>query len=274
MRDDVVVQKRANHTRLIIAIAIILVLVLLAVAVVVVNRPGERQPTPSPSSPIATASSSASPSSGDASPVPSSTGATLAGFDAVPPALVSKAKADLPTLVIKPVTSMTGYSRAQFGAAWTDSCTTTGCGNHCDTRNDILARDLTVTVVKSDGCTILSGILNDPYTGKIIMFVRGVATSTAVQIDHLVPLGDAWTTGAQNLSMAMRTNLGNDPLNLAAADGPANESKGDKDASAWLPPQAASHCAYVVHQVEVKVTYHLWVTRAEYNAMATVLADC
>ena len=87
---------------------------------------------------------------------------------------------------------MTGYSRARFGPAWADTD-----GNHCDTRDDILKRDLRkVTFKTGSTCVIASGALHDPYTGKKIAFVRGVGTSTAVQIDHVVALADAWRTGA------------------------------------------------------------------------------
>ena len=171
---------------------------------------------------------------------------------------------------------MTGYSRAQFGPAWTDDVTVADGHNGCDTRNDILRRDLTGRVIKpgTHGCVVASGVLHDPYTSTAIVFTRGQGTSGAVQIDHVVSLGDAWQTGAQQLSLPVRTNFANDPLNLLAVSGPANDQKGDADAASWLPPNKSFRCSYVAIQVAVKIRYHLWVTRAEHEAIARVLSTC
>ena len=124
------------------------------------------------------------------------------------------------------------------------------------------------------GCTVASGVLHDPYTNTIITFRRGESTSAAVQIDHVVALGDAWQTGAQQLSLAVRTNMANDPLELLAVSGPVNEQKGDADAASWLPPNKSFRCSYVAIQVAVKIRYHLWVTPAERAAIARVLSAC
>jgi hypothetical protein len=121
---------------------------------------------------------------------------------------------------------------------------------------------------------VLTGTLKDPYTGKVINFVRGVGTSNAVQIDHVVALSDAWQKGAQKISSAERYSLYNDPLNLLAVDGPTNQSKSDSDAASWLPPNKSYRCAYVARQVSVKAKYKLWVTRAEKQAIADVLSGC
>ena len=95
----------------------------------------------------------------------------------------------------------TGYSRDQFGPAWADTD-----HNGCDTRNDILARDLTNETFKpgTNDCVVTTGTLADKYTGTTINFVRGEDTSSAVQIDHIVPLCDAWQTGAQQFSADQR----------------------------------------------------------------------
>jgi Protein of unknown function (DUF1524) len=181
----------------------------------------------------------------------------------------TSATALLATLPVKAALSSAGYRRTtDFGAAWLDEDR-----NGCDTRNDILSRDLT-SLTKSGACTVLTGILVSPYTGATIDFVRGEKTSALVQIDHLVALGDAWETGAQALSQAQRESLANDPLELMAVDGRSNDEKGDKDASEWLPPNAAFDCTYVARQISVKVTYSLWVTPAEHAAMAAVLLKC
>ncbi|WP_442852638.1 HNH endonuclease family protein [Arthrobacter sp. 162MFSha1.1] len=145
--------------------------------------------------------------------------------------------------------------------------------NGCDTRNDILRRDLTeVTYTGSVTCTVKTGVLADPYTGTVINFVRGTTTSSAVQIDHVVALSDAWQKGAQQRTTEQRTEFANDPLNLQATDGPTNQQKGDGDAATWLPPAKAFRCECVARQVSVKARYSLWVTQAEHDAIAGILA--
>ena len=186
------------------------------------------------------------------------------------PAYATKAIDLLATLPIKGRAPKTGYDRAQFGQAWADVDR-----NGCDTRNDILKRDLTgITYTNSVPCKVQTGTLADPYTGRTISFVRGSGTSTAVQIDHVVALSDAWQKGAQQLSIEQRTAFANDPLNLQATDGPTNQQKGDGDAATWLPPNKAFRCEYVARQISVKATYGLWVTQAEHDAMARILGDC
>lgn len=173
---------------------------------------------------------------------------------------------DLASLAVKGRAPKTGYTRAQFGDGWATSL-------GCDTRNIILARDM-VNVVRDEKCHVVGGDLNDPYTGHLIHFVRGETTSGAVQIDHVVALSDAWQTGAQQLPYQRRVALANDPLNLLAVDGPANENKSDGDAATWLPPNKPFRCQYVKRQISVKHKYGLWVTSAERDAMAQILQKC
>ena len=177
----------------------------------------------------------------------------------------------LATIPVKGRAPKTGYSRDQFGQAWADVDR-----NGCDTRNDMLRRDLSSLALKpgTRDCVVLSGILNDPYTATLINFLRGNSTSTAVQIDHVVALSDAWQKGAQQLTEAQRLSFANDPLNLLAVDGPANQQKSDGDAATWLPPNKSYRCDYVARQISVKSSYGLWVTQAEHDAMARVLGDC
>jgi hypothetical protein len=149
--------------------------------------------------------------------------------------------------------------------------------NGCDTRNDVLRRDLVNVVFKAGthGCVVLSGDLApEPYSGQQQHFVRGVGTSTQVQIDHVVALGDAWQKGAQQWSAAERLAFANDPLELLAVNGGLNQQKGDGDTATWLPPNKSYRCAYVARQVSVKAKYGLWVTAAERDAMARVLGAC
>jgi hypothetical protein len=177
------------------------------------------------------------------------------------------AAAALKVLPVKTLASHSGYAREQFGDGWGDI-------GYCDTRNYILKRDLKNIVMRSgENCIVQSGTLNDPYTGRTINFVRGVKTSMAVQIDHVVALSNAWSTGAQKLSYAQRVQFANDPLELLAVDGPTNQSKSDKDAANWLP-RAAYRCAYVARQIAVKRKYRFWVTATEKAAMSNVLATC
>jgi hypothetical protein len=185
------------------------------------------------------------------------------------PALSGNAGHALSALSVATDSSMSGYSRAQFGPAWSDVDR-----NGCSTRNDILARQLTSVKLSTDHCTVLSGLLHDPYTGTTIRFVRGRSTSSAVQIDHVIPLGNAWITGARSWSAAKRKQFANDPANLLAVDAHNNESKADKDAADWLPPYKAEDCPYVKQQVAVKTTYHLTVNAAEKAAMAKTLEGC
>ena len=177
----------------------------------------------------------------------------------------------LERLPVKGRAPKTGYDRDQFGQAWADVDR-----NGCDTRNDVLARDLGDVTFKpgTHDCVVLTGTLSDPYTGTTIDFRRGQDTSAAVQIDHRVPLSNAWQTGAQRWDAATRQQFANDPMNLAAVDGPTNSAKGDGDAATWLPPNKAYRCAYVAAQVEVKVKYGLWVTAPEHDAIARVLERC
>lgn len=187
------------------------------------------------------------------------------------PAYATKALDLLASLPVKAVAPTPGYSaRAMYGMAWADVDR-----NGCDTRNDILKRDLTdVVFMDAARCKVASGILADPYTATTIRFTRGPSTGSAVQIDHVVALGDAWLKGAQQLTGEQRMAFANDPLNLQATDGPTDVRKGESDAAGWLPPNKSFRCEYVARQISVKATYNLWVTQAEHDAMAGVLAGC
>ena len=182
-----------------------------------------------------------------------------------------KASVVLETLAVKGRAAKTGYTRAQFGQTWADVDR-----NGCDTRNDILKRDLSSILYKAGtrNCVVLSGVIVDPYSAEKINFVRGNITSMEVQIDHVVALSDAWQKGAQKLSVASRTAFANDPLNLLAVKGRLNSQKGDGDAATWLPPLKSYRCAYVARQVAVKAKYSLWVTTAEKAAIKSILDKC
>jgi hypothetical protein len=179
------------------------------------------------------------------------------------------ALAALATISIKGRAPTTGYSRDEFGPAWTDTD-----HNGCDQRNDVLRRDLTAETLKpkTHGCVVLTGTLADPYTGTTIAFRK--QTASAVQIDHLVALQNAWVTGAFKWTKEKRTALATDPLNLLAVDGPTNSAKGAGDAATWLPPRKTFRCTYVARQVAVKVKYGVWMTAAEHAAIERILSGC
>ncbi len=169
-------------------------------------------------------------------------------------------------LPVKGKAPKTGYERSLFSDGW-------GQINGCTVRNFILIRDLKSVTYRSN-CVVNTGVLNDPYTKKRINFRYGVKTSSAVQIDHVVALSDAWQKGAQSLNANQRYGLYNDPLNLLAVDGPTNASKGDKDAASWLPPNKSYRCAFVARQIAVKLKYKLWLASAEKTTMNQVLSTC
>jgi hypothetical protein len=175
----------------------------------------------------------------------------------------------LGTLPVKGRAPRTGYDRELFGPAWADTDR-----NGCDTRNDVLQRDLTGETLRegTHGCVVVSGTLAEPYTGRTMAFRKSDAG--AVHIDHVVALSDAWQTGAQAWSAGKRLAFANDPLNLLAVDGAANQAKSDSDAASWLPPNKAYRCPMVARQVAVKAKYGLWVKPAERDAIARVLDGC
>ena len=194
----------------------------------------------------------------------------------IPPASAAEsapgvALAVLETLPVKGRAPKTGYSRAAFGQSWADVDR-----NGCDTRNDILKRDLTSVSYKpgTRNCVVFSGTLADRYSGETIKFVRGNVSSMEVQIDHVVALSNSWQTGAFKLSIAQRTALANDPLNLFAVKGRLNLQKSDGDAATWVPPLKSFRCAYVAQQIAVKAKYSLWVVAPEKAAMLAILSQC
>ena len=179
--------------------------------------------------------------------------------------------AALETLPVKGRAPKTGYTRDQFGQAWADVDR-----NGCDTRNDMLKRDLTQILYKAGtcNCVVASGTLVNRYSRETINFVRGNVSSMEVQIDHVVALSNAWQTGAFTLTADQRKALANDSLNLFAVKGRLNSQKGDGDAATWLPPLKSFRCAYVAQQIAVKAKYSLWVVAPEKAAMSTILAKC
>jgi hypothetical protein len=166
------------------------------------------------------------------------------------------------------------FQRYRFGEAWSDDVNVEFGHNGCNTRDDILRRDLVDLQVRPGTCFAQSGVLHDPYTGATIDFVRGPDTSSTVQIDHVVSLADAWYTGARTWDDQRRRDFANDPRNLLAVGGQVNFDKAFRDVASWLPPNAPFRCAFVARAVEVKTAYQLAVSAKEKDAMRRVLRDC
>ncbi|MEU5630347.1 HNH endonuclease family protein [Streptomyces rishiriensis] len=156
----------------------------------------------------------------------------------------------------------TGYSRDLFPTWITISGT-------CNTREYILKRDGT-NVVTNSACTATSGSWYSPYDG---------ATWTAasdLDIDHLVPLAEAWDSGASAWTTAQRQAFANDvtrPQLLAVTDN-VNQSKSDQDPAEWMPSLTSYRCTYVRAWVQVKYYYNLSVDSAEKSALTSYLAGC
>lgn len=235
--------------------------------------PAVTTPGPSPSeSALSSTSPSATASPAveipDAKPTVEAESTTPAPVSTTDGAVAGSALATLKTLVVQPAYTGGGYDRDSFGAAWSDVD-----GNGCDTRNDILRRDIPDATVGSD-CTVLDGNFPDPYTGTVIPFDRSAGGGGGVDIDHVVALSAAWATGASEWDSTKRLQFANDPLNLLASDSGENRGKGDKDASEYLPPNTSFHCEYVARQIAVKAKYDAWVIPAEKSAMENVLSTC
>lgn len=181
-----------------------------------------------------------------------------------PQAQYEASRTILSELEVKGRAPKTGYERAEFGRGWAKI-------QGCSTRDIILYRDLTQVTLEGE-CKVMRGTLKDPYTGESISFTR--ERSDEIQIDHVVALSDAWQKGAQLLTKEQRQQLANDPLELLAVQGKANQAKADSDAASWLPKNKAFRCEYVARQIAVKKKYQLWVTQAEKEAMTSVLVQC
>ena len=162
-------------------------------------------------------------------------------------------------------TEAPGYQRSEFGSGWS----TVG---GCSVRHRVLARDMTDVIRASNGCTVTSGVLNDPYTATRINF-----TSTRpndVQIDHVVAVSAAWKMGANRWTYDARRAFYNDQDNLLAVDGPTNASKGDKTLGQWRPPNSAFHCEYTITYIEVTDDYDLALKPADASYAREKLPSC
>jgi hypothetical protein len=169
------------------------------------------------------------------------------------------------------------YRRDAFGETWTDDNPAPGGHNGCDTRNDILDRDLvdkTYVSIKRCPKAVAMGTLYDPYTNATVAFTRGAQVGAAVQIDHIVPLALAWDLGARNWTDDMRLRFANDPANLIAVEGQANQDKGDSEPAAWMPPNHAFWCQYAVQFANMLRGYGLPVDTPSAVVLRDAAATC
>ncbi|WP_435770149.1 HNH endonuclease family protein [Nocardioides sp. SYSU DS0651] len=167
------------------------------------------------------------------------------------------------------------YRRDAFGTAWRDTD-----GNGCNQRDDVLLRDAvpgSAVVVRQGACDhdVLAGRWVDPYTGRRIVLddLKDPSQAQAVQIDHVVPLAEAWASGAAGWSAARRERFANDLDGLLAVDGPTNAGKGADDPAAWRP-RKAFQCEYAVRWIDTKSRWSLAADHSEVRALREMLDRC
>lgn len=253
--------KRRRRRRALGALSAVLLVAAVAGVLMWQNRSTGPMSGPSPTwrapSSTASASGTAPPSPGEA-----------------PQNRYDVARQQLKGLAVRGWDRTSDFQRYQFGEAWSDDVNVEFGHNGCNTRDDILRRDLKNLVVRPFTCFAQSGTLTDPYTGAVINFVRGPQTSNSIEIDHVVALADAWYKGARAWDPQRRLDFANDPRNLLAVSPQANFDKAFRDASSWLPPNRAFRCDFVARQIDVKAAYGLWLSAKEKKALADVLAGC
>ncbi|MFC8531557.1 DUF1524 domain-containing protein [Nocardia sp. NPDC057227] len=162
-----------------------------------------------------------------------------------------------------------------FGESWTDASDAPGGHDGCDTRNNVLAAQLTAVRFRpgTRNCVVLAGGLDDPYTGTHITFDKSDAR--AVQIDHVFPLAAAWDLGAAAWPQARRVRFANDvTVNLVATAGATNQAKSDGTPGEWLPPATSGHCFYAGKYLTVAADYDLPLTAADSAALRDIAARC
>lgn len=160
----------------------------------------------------------------------------------------------------------TNYSREAFGSAWKDVDR-----NGCDTRNDILQRDFTTSILKSGtgDCKVIGGTWTDPYSNESYTFDQA---PSGAQVDHVVSLKNAWQMGADLWTDQMRVEFANDPLNLRVTIASLNQQKSDSNAASWLPPYKPGRCFFIATQVAVKAKWELYVTDSEKDVFLSILS--
>jgi hypothetical protein len=171
-------------------------------------------------------------------------------------------RSQLDALTVEPAHSMTGYSREKF-PHWVRIT------DRCDTRETVLRRDGTDVLTDSE-CRATTGTWYSPYDGKTL------TSASTVDIDHMVPLANAWRSGADTWDTATRRQFANDLTNpqLIAVSASSNRAKGDQSPDQWKPPRATYWCTYARAWTHVKQVYTLSVTPAEHDALIEMLNTC
>lgn len=177
------------------------------------------------------------------------------------PPSASQARSMLAGLRVAAETSMDGYSRNLF-PHWSNQ------GNNCNTREIVLQRDGS-NVRTDDQCRAVSGSWYSQFDGVTL------TDSSGVDIDHMVPLAEAWRSGGRTWSAAKRQSFANNlqAAQLIAVSASSNRSKGDKDPAEWMP-RTAYHCTYARSWVWVKNNYAMTVDTTEKAALTRTLASC
>lgn len=206
--------------------------------------------------------------SGSSGETPSGSGpSTVSGAPAPP--TPSLARAMLRGIDVAPVGSMAGYSREEF-PHWAADGTRFGWDEpdgSCDVRDDALLRDGRGVEVDEE-CSIIAGKWLDPYTGTTLK------DSEDVDIDHIVPLANAWRSGANAWDETRRETYANDPGVLLSVDDAANQTKGDKGPEAWLPPNSDYRCEYARRWIWIKHKWNLTVNAQERTTLQEMLQGC
>ncbi|WP_370416197.1 HNH endonuclease family protein [Streptomyces fradiae] len=215
------------------------------------SGPNGKGPTAKP-----TAKRTAEPTRGAPGGPPAGAG-TLPGLPGA-----AEARTRLAALKVAPQGSMTGYSRDKF-PHWAEQ------GENCNTRETVLERDGT-GVRRDSQCRAVSGNWLSVYDGKTVTKASGL------DIDHMVPLANAWRSGANTWTQEKRKAFANDLTHpqLLAVSAVTNRSKGDQGPEEWQPPSRAYWCVYARAWTSVKATYGLTVTRAEKTELGTMLDTC
>jgi hypothetical protein len=214
-------------------------------------------PTATTTSPAAISATTTATAPGVASTTKPSTAATV-------PVAGSSVLDLLATIRIVPEYSV-GYDRDLF-PHWKDLD-----GDGCDTRKEVLIRDSRSSAVIGSSCTVVSGTWYSPYDGATW------TNPSDVDIDHVVALNEAWQSGAYAWSTQQRTNYANDLTDgrtLLAVTDSVNQSKSDKDPTAWLPSLASYRCTYLANWVSVKARWLLAMDEAEHAAVKSGLSGC
>lgn len=170
----------------------------------------------------------------------------------------------LTQLEVAPEGPRDGYDRGLF-KHWVDAD-----GDGCDTREEVLIAESLVPATQGDGCAVIGEWLS-VYDSTTFVAPGGM------DIDHMVPLGEAWDSDASSWDSARREAYANDldhPEALIAVSASSNRQKGDRDPAEWMPPNVAYWCRYAFEWITVKVAWELTADSAEVEALEAMLVTC